>query len=122
MRLFSIERKLTKLEMVLLVDYSGDDWIETVRWVSGGGGIFGHGDWRFSPSRREQQVIACSDEEEVEIMRGHYESDSHRFFGQGAELSFAEYLERFCYLGSEELGERRNAVIGKARSDGEVSL
>jgi len=37
-------------------------------------------------------------------------------------VSFVECLVRFCYLGSEELGERRNAVIGKVGSDGEVSL
>jgi len=118
MKCFSIERKLRKLEGILLVDNSGNDWIDTLMWVGFEGGIFGHAHLRLSPRRCEQQVIMCSEDEEVMIMRQHYESDNHRFFGQGAKLSFAEYLERFCYLGSDKLAERRNAVIEKVRGDG----
>lgn len=118
----SLLRQLRRLERVFAAGELGDYWIDIVKWEGKKGGAFGHAHWRFSPSRCEQQIIPCSDEEEVEVMRQHYEREKHRFFGQGEELSFPDYLERFCYLGSEELGERRNAVIGKVRSDGEVSL
>jgi hypothetical protein len=66
-------------------------------------------------------MVPCSDEEEVQIMRENYEDNGHRFFGQGDELSFPEYLERFSYLGSEELADRRREVISMLRgADGGV--
>ena len=122
MKCSSIERKLRKLEEILLVDESADDWIDIVRWEGKEGGAFGHVHWRFSPSRCEHQIIPCSDEEEIMIMRQQYESDNHRLSGREAEESFSEYLERFCNLGSEELSERRRAVIDRVRSEGKVNL
>jgi hypothetical protein len=50
-------------------------------------------------------------------MRRHYRDEGHRWFGQEAEVSFAEYLERFCYLGSEGLADRRRAVIDRVRRE-----
>lgn len=112
-------RRLVRLESVIGV--SEDDWIDLVMWIGREGGIFGHMHSRFSKSRLESQMVPCSDEEEVQIMRGKYRNDGHRFFGQGDELSFPEYLERFSYLGSEELADRRREIIGKLRGgDGGV--
>lgn len=112
-------RRLVRLESVIGV--SDDDWLDVVMWDVRGGGIFGHVHYRFSKSRMENQSVPCSDEEEVQIMRGKYEDDGHRFFGQGDELSFSEYLERFSYLGSEELADRRREIISKLRgADGGV--
>jgi hypothetical protein len=98
-----------------------DDWIDVIMWSAREGGIFGHVHYRFSKSRSENQRVPCSDEEEVEIMRGHYETDEHRFFHRGEELSFPDYLERFSYLGSEKLAEERGKVISRLRgADGGV--
>jgi len=44
-------------------------------------------------------------------MREHYEENGHRLYGKGPKASFAEYLERFGYLGPEELAVRRKKVI-----------
>jgi hypothetical protein len=106
-------RRLVRLESVIGV--SEDDWIDVVMWIGREGGIFGHMHSRFSKSRMESQLVPCSDEEEVQIMRGKYEDEGHRFCGQGDELSFPEYLERFSYLGSEELADRRREIISKLR-------
>jgi hypothetical protein len=109
-------RRLVRLESVIGV--SEDDWIDVVMWIGREGGIFGHMHSRFSKSRMESQLVPCSDEEEVQIMRGKYEDDGCRFFGNGDELSFPEYLERFSYLGPEELADRRREVINKVRGTG----
>ena len=111
-------RRLVRLESVIGV--SEDDCVDVVMWDARGGGIFGYMHSRFSKSRIENQSVPCSDEE-VQIMRGKYEDEGHRFFGVGDELSFPEYLERFSYLGSEELADRRREVISKLRgADGGV--
>jgi hypothetical protein len=52
----------------------------------------------------------CSDEEEIEIMREHYEGEGHRVCCKGSKVSFAEYLERFSYLGSEGLAVKRREI------------
>jgi hypothetical protein len=106
-------RRLVRLEGT--IGASEDDWVDVVMWSPRGGGIFGHVHYRFSKSRSESQRVPCSDEEEVQIMREHYEADGHRFSRQGDELSFPDYLERFSYLGSEELAERRREIISRVR-------
>ena len=93
----AILRRLKKLEKVFAVE-PRDDWIDVVMWNGLRGGIFGHVHCRFSKSRKQTEWISCSDEEEIEIMREHYEKDDHRFYGRGPKASFAEYLERFSYL------------------------
>jgi hypothetical protein len=112
-------RRLVRLEST--IGASEDDWVDIVMWSPRGGGVFGHVHYRFSKSRCENQRVPCSDEEEVQIMREHYEADDHRFFRRGDELSFPEYLERFSYLGPEELAERRREVISRVRgADGGI--
>jgi hypothetical protein len=106
----AILRRLKKLEKVFAVE-PRDDWIDVVMWNGLQGGIFGHMHCRFSESRRQTEWVPCSDEEEIEIMRDHYEKDDHRFYGRGPKASFAEYLERFSYLGPEELAVKRKKII-----------
>ena len=112
----AILRRLKKLEKVFAVEPE-DDWIDIVMWSISHSGIFGHTHCRFSESRSQTEWIPCSDAEEIEIMREHYEEGGHRLYGRGAELSFSEYLERFSYLGPEELSVRRKAIIERLKGE-----
>jgi len=111
----AILRRLKKLEKVFAVELR-DDWINILMWNGSQGGIFGHTHYRFSESRGQTEWTPCSDAEEVEIMREHYEEDDHRFYGRDPEVSFAEYLERFSYFGPEELETRRKQIISQLRN------
>ena len=110
-----ILRRLGELEEVFHAGEPRDDWVDLYMWdVSGG--IFGHSHYRFSKSRGETLRTPCSDEEELEIMRAHYEDNGHRLYGKGLEVSFAEYLEYFSYLCPEALVEKQKVIIEKVRS------
>jgi hypothetical protein len=111
----TILRRLKKLEKVFAAGEPRDDWIDVLMWSGENGGVFGHAHCRFSKSRGETRWVVCSDEEEVAIMRGHYEGEGHKLFGKGADVSFAEYLERFSYLGPKALEVRRKLVINRVR-------
>jgi len=113
----AVLRRLRNLEKVFAVE-SRDDWIDVLMWNGLQGGIFGHAHCRFSESRSRTEWTPCSDAEEIEIMREHYERDDRRFYGRGSELSFAEYLERFSYLGPEELEVRRRQIIERLKGEG----
>jgi len=113
----AILRRLRNLEKVFAVE-PRDDWIDITMWNTSHSGIFGHTHWRFSESRSRTEWTPCSDAEEIEIMREHYERDDRRFYGRGPELSFAEYLERFSYLGPEELEVRRRQIIARLKGEG----
>ena len=106
----AILRRLEKLEKVFAVEPK-DDWIDVLMWDGSQGGIFGHTHFRFSESGMQTVRARCSDEEEIEVMREHYKEDGHRLYGRGSEVSFAEYLERFSYLGPKELDARRREII-----------
>lgn len=110
----AILKRLRKLEKVFSVELR-DDWIDVLMWDGSQGGIFGHTHFRFSESGRQTVRLPCSDGEEVEIMREHYEDDDHRLYGKGSSVSFAEYLERFSYLGPEELEPRRRSIIERLK-------
>ena len=112
----AILRRLKKLEKVFAVE-PRDDWIDVLMWNGLEGGIFGHVHYRFSESRRQTELISCSDREEIEIMRDRYEEDEHRFYGKGPKVSFAEYLERFSYLGPEELAVKRKEIIEQLKGE-----
>jgi hypothetical protein len=112
----AILSRVKRLENVFAVE-SGDDWIDILMWSGSQGGIFGHAHCCVSCSGRETVWRPCSDEEEVAIMRRYYEDEGHKLFGKGAEVSFVEYLERFSYLGSEELADRRKAIIDRFRGE-----
>lgn len=108
--------RVKRLENVFAVRLE-DGGIDILMWGSLQGGIFGHAHCCVSCSGGETVWRPCSDEEEVAIMRGYYEDEGCRLFGKGAEVSFVEYLERFSYLGSEELAERRKAIIDRFRGE-----
>jgi len=104
------------LERVFAVEPK-DDWIDVLMWNGLQGGIFGHTHCRFSESRSQTEWTPCSDAEEIEIMREHYEADDHRLYGRDPEMSFAKYLERFSYLGPEELETRRKQIIERLKGE-----
>ena len=110
----AILRRLRKLENVFAMDPE-NCWIDVLMWNGPQGGIFGHTHFRFSKNGRQTELIPCSDEEEIEIMHEHYEDDDRRLHGRGSKVSFAEYLECFSYLGSEELEARRRRIIGQLK-------
>jgi len=112
----AVLRRLKKLEKVFAVKPK-DDWIDILMWSGSDGGIFGHTHCRFSESRRKTERLPCSDEEEIKIMRRDYEEEGHRFFGKSSDVSFAEYLERFSYLGSDELDVRRKEIIERLKGE-----
>jgi hypothetical protein len=109
-----ILRRLKKLEKVFTMD-SESRWIDVLMWSGSQGGIFGHSHLRFSGNGRETERMPCSDEEEIVIMREHYEEDDRRLHGRGSKVSFAEYLECFSHLGAEELGARRRQAITRLK-------
>ena len=108
---------MKKLEQVFSVGEPVDDWIDVVMWEGLRGGIFGHAHYRFSKSRGESECVACSDDEEIELMRQLYSSDDRKLFGQELKMSFPEYLEHFCYLGCEELEPKRREIIERLRRE-----
>ena len=112
----AILRRVEELERVFAVGEFGDDWVDVLMWSGRNGGVFGHVCFRCS-KRGETRWLPCSDEEEVEIMRGHYEDERRRLYGRGAEISFAEYLEQFSYLGSEELAVKRKLIVERLRGE-----
>jgi hypothetical protein len=107
-------RKVRRLEREIVGDLE-DDVLDVVMWSGSGGGVFGHVHYRFSKSLMEQESAPCSDEEEVEIMRQHYENGGHGC--RGTEVPFWKYLEAFSYLAPDGLAERQRAVIDKLRGE-----
>jgi len=99
-----LEKRIEKLE-----DHKMVNATDVVMWTPIGGGIFGHS--RLHGKRK----TPCSDEEEVAIMRKHYEVDKHRIGGKGEEVKFEEYLQAFTYLAPAGLEERQRMVIDRLR-------
>ena len=112
----AILSRIKRLEKVFAVN-PVDDWIETVMWSVSDCGVFGHTHYRFSESRRQSEWTPCSDEEEIQMMRESYERDGHRLYGRDPEVSFAEYLERFSYLGPKELDGERKRIIERLKGE-----
>lgn len=109
-------RKVRKLEREIVGDLE-NDVTDVVMWSGSDGGIFGHVHYRFCRSLMEQEIVPCSDEEEVEVMRQHYEIEKHRIWGNGDEVAFWKYLEAFSYLAPDGLAERQRAAIDKLRGE-----
>jgi hypothetical protein len=96
---------------------SREEWVDFVMWYGRKGGVFGHVHMRISKCGRGTELIACTDEEELAMMRSNYEKEEHKLFGKGEPVAFSEYLGRFDYLGSEELADKRRKIIGRVRSE-----
>jgi hypothetical protein len=109
-------RRLKKLEQTLQVD-NLEVAVDIVFWDGAKGGLFGHAYYRYSGNGGKTEALPCSAEKEIELMKEDYERDGHRVFGKGDEVSFAGYLENFCYLGPEALAAERKAVIERLRGE-----
>ena len=109
-------RRLKKLEQTLQGD-NLEVTVDIVFWDGVKGGLFGHARERIFSNGQETEFSACSAEEEIELMKRDYERDGHRVFGKGDEVSFAGYLDYFCYLGPEALATERRAVIERLRGE-----
>lgn len=112
-----LANKLARLETAFAAGEAKDDWVDTVTWDCCKSGCFGHVQCRFSESRQATEQVPCSVDEELHIMRQKYEEECHKVWGQGPTVSFADYLEYFCYLGPENLAEERRAAIEKVRGE-----
>jgi len=113
----SILRQLKRLEKVFAAVEPEDDWIDVLMWDGLNGGVFGHVHCRFSESRGQSEWVRCSDEEEIAVMRGHYEKMEHKPPGSEETVSFAEFLEYYSYLGPEGLEPRRKKIIEELKEE-----
>ncbi len=111
----SVLSRLRRLENVLLVDES-EKVFDVVLLDPVAGGLFGHSHIVYHFKEQKNEIFVCSVDEEVELMRAKYEDFGHRVFGQGEELSFPDFLERFDYMGPKALAEERKAIIQKLRA------
>ena len=109
-------RRLKKLEQTLQID-TLEVAVDIVYWDSAKGGLFGHARERIFSNGKETEFSACSAEEEIELMKEDYERNGLRIFGKGDKVSFADYLEYFCYGGPEALAAERRAVIERLRGE-----
>lgn len=118
MKFRNFERKLGQLEKVFSSGEPKDDWIDSVMWdINAPVGCFGHTHRRFSESRQQTELVPCSVDEELQIMRKIYEDNGHLIYVRDPEVSFVKFLEYYCYLGSEELAGERKAIIEKVRGE-----
>ena len=100
MMLKTIKKRVEKIEEKLSVKHREPFYI--LMWLGKGGGLYGHG--RINVYGGE--IIPCSDEEEMEIMRDHWEREDRRLYGKGPQISFEEYLEAHEYLKGDRDGTR----------------
>ena len=103
-------RRLKKLEQTLQVD-NLEVTVDIVYWDSAKGGLFGHTRKRIFSNGGKTEALPFSAEEEIELMKVDYEKNGHCVFGKGGEVSFADYLEYFCYGGPEALAAERRTII-----------
>jgi hypothetical protein len=92
------------------LEEKGPEATDVVMWSPSDGGIFGH------VHVKGKKRAACSDEEEVEIMRSHFEIDKHRIGDKGEYVPFWKYLEAFTYLAPDGLAERQRTIIDRLRT------
>ena len=111
-----LRRRLKRLEDAFWAG-DGDEWIDIVMWEGSKGGVFGYAHIRFSKFSGEHEFSACTEEEEMELMREHYEEANGKLYGRGDTVPFSVFLENFCYLGSPEFADRKREIIGRLRSE-----
>lgn len=108
-------RRIERLERAYSVDR--DEWIDVLLWEGSKGGVFGHCHFRLAMDGGKSEWIACTEEEELALMRESYEEEEHKLLGKGEPVAFSQYLERFSYLGPDALAERRRKIIERVRSE-----
>lgn len=112
----SVRNRLKKLEDAFWVG-DREAWIDIVLWEGSRGGVFGYAHIRISKFTGEHEFSACTEEEELKLMRAHYEEGNGKLYGRGDAVPFSAFLENFCYLGSPEFADRRREIIERLRSE-----
>jgi hypothetical protein len=112
----SVRNRIKRLEDAFWVG-DRDEWIDIVMWQGSKGGIFGYAHMRLSKFTGEHELTACTEEEEMKLMREHYEEANGKLYGRGEAVPFSVFLENFCYLGPPEFADRRRKIIERLRSE-----
>ena len=112
----TLRRRLKRVENAFCVR-DGDEWIDIVMWDGSKGGTFGHAHMRISKFTGEHELAACTEEEELKLMKAHYEEANGKLYGRGEAVPFSVFVENFCYLGSPEFADRRREIIERLRSE-----
>lgn len=113
----TIKRKVAELEEK--TGTAPEEWQEFIMSLLEPCGIFCHAHYRFTKTPKFQQKIeACTDDEEIKLMRESYEEDKHSGFLDGRGITdFVSYLEYYLYMTPDELQERARAAIEKVRTE-----
>ena len=111
----SVLKRLKKMEETFTIG-DEDEWIDIVMWEGSKGGVFGYAHIRISKFFGGHELVACTEEEEMELMREHYEEANGKVYGRGDSVPFSVFLENFCYLGPPEFADRRREIIDQLRS------
>jgi hypothetical protein len=90
--------------------------VNILMWVGSEGGLFGHCKLLIQKNTGRIERKPCTEEEELRFMRQQYERDGKQLYGRGGFVTFSDYLQNYCYLGSAEFSEVRNEVIAGLRS------
>ena len=109
-------RRLERVEKVLMGEGDQDAWLVGLGYFDCiKGGIFGHSNLVYGGSGQVPIKRPCTDEEEIELMRIKYDDFHHKFFGEGDELTFPDFLELFFYLSPNVPDDRKRSVVQKLR-------
>jgi hypothetical protein len=111
-----LRRRLKRVEDAFCVG-DDDEWIDIVMWEGSKGGIFGYAHIRISKFTGEHELTACTEEEEMKLMREHYEEANGKLYGRGEAVPFSVFLENFYYVGPPEFADRRREIIERLRSE-----
>lgn len=114
----TLRKRLKRMEDVFGAG-EGDKRIEIVMWEGSKGGVFGYARMRVSKFGGETEWTACTEEEEMALMREHYEESDKKLYGRGDTVPFSVFIENFCYLGPPELADRRREIIERLRREEE---
>lgn len=117
---FLVLGRLERLEHLYSV--GREEWIDIVLWGASKGGPFGHCHMRILKNGGKTEWTACTEEEELKLMRQQYEECGHRLYGRGEPVAFSVYLETFSYLGPAELADRRREIVERFRGEEESRM
>jgi hypothetical protein len=115
---YELSRRIMQVERAFGVNQK-EEWLDILMWGASKAGVFGHVHMRIPKHGGETKWTACSEEEELQLMRMEYEESEHRLYGRGEPLSFSAYLENFSFLGPAELSERRREIIERINGEEE---
>jgi hypothetical protein len=115
---FELLRRVELVERAFGVNQK-EEWIDCLMWSVSEAGVFGHTHMRILKHSGKVEWKACTEEEELRLMRQQYEECGHRPYGRGEPLSFSAFLETFSYLGPVALAERRKEIIEGIRGEEE---